>query len=645
MNESRVTAHASPRRCLALAALALLLGACAPDAEERINQLVPVAAEVHELQRQVVADPLADEAFEHEFAARLRMRAIECSRGQPVAWWTSDADLKATLAPQRDCFAAVDAALLQWLERRRIGFLLAQSPLFPPPPQAGPVLAGRSTAAGAVRHAAFANAAGVAAIAQEREVATFDTNTGNVIGWMDHAGAGPLSVSPNGRVVAIAVDGAVRLHEVDGSEFGVVAQAAQGRTWWLSDTVLAWNDAHDDTLNVIDFQHARHTRVPELTGVHGVVPVRDAPGRVFALAREGAALLIVPPEGSPYQPTVSIAPLPGMSVLEGDRAITPEGHVFGVAAGGVLQATRDGNAHHAMRLQGTMRQIELGSLPLQGLLPSGDPDRLLLALPGKVGPLWYAYTLSKRELAALSPPLAVDARLDYVPALRRNVMIDGNGVRVLERIGLANAEPLAVLEKRHAGHLATFVLADVEPAAPKPAAPPPKAAPPPEPPKGPYAMINGREVPTAPVEAPAGPYAVINGRVIEVPTTKAPARTTPPPTPGPPKKGREALVEGLRSGVLRLATEADLNEWRRSYERHARHGVPREFNERIEHNTKYVITGDYTIPDDLTGSASAVFILQSGAPFPNGEASHSPILDINSGACVGWVCRSLASDD
>ena len=336
-----------------------------------------------------------------------------------------------------------------------------------------------------------------------------------------------------------------------------------------------------------------------------------------------------------------------MSVLEGDRAITPEGRIFGLAEGGVLQATRDGDAHHDMQLQGTMRKLELGNLPLQGVQPSGDPDRVFVALPGKSGPLWYAYSLSTRELAALDPALPAAARLEYVPAVRRNVLVDAGGVRVLERIGLATAEPLAVLEQRHAADLASFALAAVEPAAPKLAVapPPPKPAPAVAPPKGSFAIINGREVPTAPVEAPSGPYAVINGRVIPVDAATSKPRATVAAPPGPPKKGREALVEGLRSGVLRLATEADLNAWRRSYEQHARHGIPREFEERIEHGNKYVITGDYTIPDDLTGSASAVFILERGAPFPNGEASHSPLLDINSGACVGWVCRSLRGED
>jgi hypothetical protein len=359
--------------------------------------------------------------------------------------------------------------------------------------------------------------------------------------------------------------------------------------------------------------------------------------------------VIVPPEGSPYRPAVSIAPLPGFSLLEGDRAITGDGDVVGLAEGGLRKATRIADGA-GLAFDGKLHEYDLGSLPLQGVQASGDPDRLLLALPGRVGPVWFAYTLSSHELAALEPQPAADARLEYVPSLRRNVLVGAGGVRVLDRIGLAKPVPFHVLEERFAADRSAFALVDVEPAAPRaaPASTPAEAIAPPvatEPPKGPYAMINGREVPTAPATMPAGPFAQINGRVIPVPESKPPVRAAPAPAPGPPKKGREALVDGLRSGVLRLATEDDLNQWRRSYEQHARHGVPREFDERIDIGTKYVITGDYTIPDDLTGAASAVFMLGYGVPVPIGEASHSPILDLHSGACVGWVCRSLTEHD
>jgi hypothetical protein len=619
----------------------LSLGACAPSTEDRITQAMPLSSAVLEAQHALEADPGDGKAFAAEFAGRVRMRAIECSRGQSFDWWATEEALRKALAPDKDCFAAADQALLEWLHWRRIGQVLAQPPLRPLP--ATPATIGPANAQdAAIRHVDFAEHAGVAAVVLAQAVVLFDTNDGRPIATSTVAGAGPVAVSPNGRITAVGLRDTLQLRGSDGGDFGIIGDVARGRGWWLSDTVLAFDDARDDSLRIIDFGHARESRLPGLTGVHDVVTQPDAPGRVLALAKQGAVLLVVAPAGSPYRPDASVAPLPGMSLVEGDRAITPEGRVFGLAQGGVLQATRDAGDTAHLRFDGDLRRLEFGDLPLQGVQPSGDPDQLLLALPGKYGALWYAWSLSRRELAPLEPQPAADARVEYVPALRRNVIIDADGVRVADRLHTGAPEPLDALARRFGTALAASTLAQVEPAPAAPVAKP--ASPPPEPASGPRAVVNGREVPIVPVEG-GGPFAQINGRVVPVPNA-SPASPRAPPPPGPPLKGKAALVDGLRRGVLRLATEADFNAWKRSYEQQARHGVPREFNEHVSFGqTMYVITGDYTIPDDLTGSASAVFIIERGAPFPNGEASHSTLLDVSSGACVGWTCRSLSGED
>ena len=633
-------ASATHPRNLLLATTLLLLASCAPDTEDRITKAMPLSPAVLEAQHALEADQ-GDAGFAAEFAGRVRMRAIDCSRGRSFDWWATEDALRKSLAPDQACFAAADEALLQWLHWRRIGQVLAQPALRPLPATPTTALGGGELRGRAIRHVGFADKAGVAALAMEQSVLLFDTGDGRLIASTTVADPGPVAVSPNGRIAAIGMRDTLQLRGADGGDFGSVDGVAQGRGWWLSDTVLAFNDARDDSLRVIDFAHARESRSTELTGMHDVVPLPDQPGRVLALAKQGAAMIVVPPAGSPYRPAVSIAALPGMSLLEGDRAITPEGRVFGLAEGGVLQATRDDGDRSQLQFKGALRRLDFGGLPLQGVQPSGDPDRLLLALPGKYGAQWFAYSLSTQEVAPVDPQPAADARLEYVPELRRLVVVDGDGVRIVDHLRTGKPETFDVLAKHFGAGLATDTLAQVEPAPAKPVPPPP---PPPEPASGPRAVVNGREVPVQPVEG-GGPFAQINGRVIPVPNAK-PSPPRAPPPPGPPLKGKAALVEGLRSGVLRLATESDLNAWKRSYEQQARHGVPREFDQRIGFGaTIYVITGDYTIPDDLTGSASATFILERGAPYPNGEASHSTILDVSSGACVGWTCRSLNGED
>jgi hypothetical protein len=627
-----MTAGALRSRTTVVIATLLALAGCVPSTEDRITDAMPLSPAVVEARRALAADTGKGDRVVAEFAGRVRMRAIDCARGRRFDWWASDDELRRALAPERACFAVGDEALLQWLRWRRVGLEL-ERPALRPLPATPAALHGSG---GAIGHVAFASGAGVAAIAYDGAVAWVGTQDGGVLASAPVAGPGEVALSPNGRIAAIGLRDTVLLRGVDGDDYGAIDGVAQGRGWWVADTVLAFADARDDALRIVDFAQAREARSTALTGLHGVMPLRGMPGHALALSKQGAALLVVPPAGPVYTPVASIAPLPGMSALEGDRAITPEGRVFGLAEGGVLVATRDAGDPAHLRFDGRPRRLDFAGLPLQGVQASADPDRLLLALPGDAGMVWYAYSLSRHELAPLQPPLAADARLDYVPALRRNVAIDADGVRVLDRIDTGPAESPDALATRFGAKLPKGLLADVEPVAPTAAAPPPS-------PPAPSSTFNGRAVPPQPVEG-GGPFAQINGRVVAVPDAK-PAPPRAPPPPGPPLKGRAALVDGLRRGVLRPATEADYTAWKRSYEQQVRHGVPREFEEHLRFGDRYVITGDFTVPDDLTGAASAVFILERGAPFPNGEASHSPILDINSGACLGWVCRSLSGED
>lgn len=114
-----------------------------------------------------------------------------------------------------------------------------------------------------------------------------------------------------------------------------------------------------------------------------------------------------------------------------------------------------------------------------------------------------------------------------------------------------------------------------------------------------------------------------------------PERSAQAPTPG-----QAGLVEALRRGDLRLATPADFNRWKAA---HVRSGgrLGRSFEERTGYIQGYVVRRDLVIPAGLNGANSVFFLLEAGAPYPLGEAGHSAILDLDSGACVGVTCRLL----
>jgi hypothetical protein len=108
--------------------------------------------------------------------------------------------------------------------------------------------------------------------------------------------------------------------------------------------------------------------------------------------------------------------------------------------------------------------------------------------------------------------------------------------------------------------------------------------------------------------------------------------------------GKAGLVEALRKGELRLANAGDIGRWKTSHARNTGNSVGRSFDEHIRHMDAYLIEKDFEIPDDLYGAHAVVFVVQSRAPFPRGDAGHSPILDIDSGACVGALCSMLAGE-
>ncbi|WP_407908150.1 hypothetical protein [Lysobacter claricitrinus] len=103
-----------------------------------------------------------------------------------------------------------------------------------------------------------------------------------------------------------------------------------------------------------------------------------------------------------------------------------------------------------------------------------------------------------------------------------------------------------------------------------------------------------------------------------------------------PGAGKAGLVDALRAGHLRLASDADLQDWI------ARSHQPVSVGRlRFNGGGTYVIVDDFTIPSGLTGADSAVFLLPRGVPFPRGDAGHSVVLDLSTGACAGVTCSML----
>lgn len=136
------------------------------------------------------------------------------------------------------------------------------------------------------------------------------------------------------------------------------------------------------------------------------------------------------------------------------------------------------------------------------------------------------------------------------------------------------------------------------------------------------------------------------------PVTPAPAEQVPTTLPVlmPVEDAADAaelpedvLLDAVTRGDLRLGTYGDVLRW------HARHrarvpGASDALPDHFEHLDVYIVKRPFRIPPGLAGADAVVFIVPEGAPFPKGDPGHSPVLDMESGACRGAVCMLLRRD-
>lgn len=153
-----------------------------------------------------------------------------------------------------------------------------------------------------------------------------------------------------------------------------------------------------------------------------------------------------------------------------------------------------------------------------------------------------------------------------------------------------------------------------------------------------------QQAPAASAESPA-PVAPASSIVVQAPPP-LPVLFAAPAEPARARTmGKAGLVEALRSGELRLATASDFNRWKTSHARNGGGNPGRSFDENSAHMEAYVVRKDFDIPAGLTGAHAVVFLVEPPAPFPRGDAGHSPILDMESGACIGAICRMLMQEE
>lgn len=106
-----------------------------------------------------------------------------------------------------------------------------------------------------------------------------------------------------------------------------------------------------------------------------------------------------------------------------------------------------------------------------------------------------------------------------------------------------------------------------------------------------------------------------------------------------PPAGDAGLEAAVRAGMLRPATEADVQAWREARRRRAPEGhaddAPRVA---AAPGRAFVVLKPFRIPAGLYGAHLAAFYVADGVPLPTGNPGHSVIYDMNTGRCLGAIC-------
>jgi hypothetical protein len=99
-------------------------------------------------------------------------------------------------------------------------------------------------------------------------------------------------------------------------------------------------------------------------------------------------------------------------------------------------------------------------------------------------------------------------------------------------------------------------------------------------------------------------------------------------------KGKEGLLKGVRDGILKISSQTDLENWKKTSGLKV---LPQSFN----YQDKYLVTSLIKLSGGLGGANSAIFLVPDQTLMPSGDYGHSLILMMDNGSCVGVACSIL----
>jgi hypothetical protein len=427
--------HVAGLACACLLSLSAC-GGLDKSVEERINAALPPPAAVLDAKAKLLAEaaaPKLGDAIETDFAARMKARALECSHGYTPSALSSDAGVREELK-DKACFDAADRKLMDWLNQRRVGLLLSAPALRPIP--ANPPK--QYTAGESISGVRYAEQAGVALLQGLKRTELVDLNDGRILRGWDGAGGG---LSPNGRLYVGGKDAGTELYaSEDGSLLARFDRVQPHEFHWLGQAgavFMQQREGEAPRLVFVDFASGEQSSLPfGAYKLNGVVARAGMTDRYLLLGNDRVGELALTHSAQGWH-----AGLMSERILSGAEPWHAGASVRTVDGKYLVGGMDTLKLLDLASMES--RQLAIAPMRLTGATPMPDPDQLLMhgiVRRSEADSESFLYSISRNTLAPVDRTQFVDARFEYVPSLRRNAVIHGSQLLLLD--GVAAAEPV-----------------------------------------------------------------------------------------------------------------------------------------------------------------------------------------------------------
>lgn len=425
--------------CISL--LIVLLTGCelTLSPEDKINIAFPLPESVRIVKASMLGLETDEQKkeFERQFNSRMKLRALNCTKGYSPSWYASPKEIRAAV-DNKPCFAEIDKEMAKWLGMRKVGLLLAQPASRPVPATMPSVIAADEF----IQSVRFAENAGVALIETQQSIELVDMATSKLVmseaKGMDQSGP----ISPNGRLFVVGGSGVLRIKDVETGD--VVAEIDSVRPFefhWLDEHTAVYSITPNKTY-LVDFDSGQEIAVPDIGA-----------GYLFRGVR-------VPGEENRYIFLFGIA----VAEFELDRSkVIPEVKLLsdnqftGVGwstnnSGLNADASYYFNTNYSLTLV-DMKTMKLENIPfsafnLQISCATPDPDKILVSgyiQPHRSGdgPMVFLYSISEHTMSRVDTENMSNARYVYIDSLRKQGVINFSSIQVKDELPTLDKTDLA----------------------------------------------------------------------------------------------------------------------------------------------------------------------------------------------------------